>query len=355
MSRPLVAFIAVSIILLAPQAVFAASTNFFGPIVPDGTNGQLDCNCPGSAPSWGCVLQTVQNAISFGVSMGAIIITLVIAYAGILFIANPTNPGQREQGRAMVMNAIIGLVIVLCAWLLVDFVMKALYNGSEAARVTNYTKAPALPWNAIISDESDNPSGCLVVQADVTNTTSGGGVTTVPGGQAPSTSTAVGSGGTLSNSCTASDGTAKSGPDAGKLKSELTCANCVKLEATCKSSSSCNLTSSVASKINSLWNSGEFSGTWRVTEAFPSTICTHSNSCHYTGTCIDAGFSGTSYTLATVKDFIQAASSAGLRAVLETTDCDLRDSVRNAGYSAYCKSDSGYSGMTVTHFSVYAN
>lgn len=162
MVRPLLVFLAAGIILLGPLTVSAATTNFFGPIVPNGTNGQPNCICPGSAPSFGCVLQTVQNAISFGVSILVIIITLMIAYSGILFMVNPTNPNQREHGRSMVTNAFIGLIIVLCAWLIVDFVMKALYNGSAAADAVGYSKAPALPWNAIIEGRGEGVNECII-------------------------------------------------------------------------------------------------------------------------------------------------------------------------------------------------
>lgn len=161
MLRSLALFLVAGVLTLAPLSAFAATVNFFGPIIPDGTNGQPDCNCDAvvgpdgsmypSAPDWGCVLQTVQNAIAVGVSFVVVIITLSIAYAGIMIMANPNNPGQREQGRSLVMNAIIGLVIVLTAWLMVDFVMKAFYNPSAAAP---YIKGDNFAWNAIISDDS---------------------------------------------------------------------------------------------------------------------------------------------------------------------------------------------------------
>jgi hypothetical protein len=161
MLRSLALFLVAGVLTLAPLSASAATVNFFGPIIPDGTNGQPDCNCEEvegpdgqmypSAPDWGCVLQTIQNAIAVGVSFVVVIITLSIAYAGIMIMANPNNPGQREQGRSLVMNAIIGLVIVLTAWLIVDFVMKAFYNPSAAAP---YLKGGNFAWNAIISDDS---------------------------------------------------------------------------------------------------------------------------------------------------------------------------------------------------------
>jgi len=478
MTRQFVLLFLIGVFLLTPFSAFAANVNFFGPIIPDGTNGQPDCRCTAestgfavdSAPDWSCVLATIQNAVAFGVTFILIIITFAIAYAGIMIMAQPNNVEHRNKAKSAVTNALLGLVIVLTAWLIVDFVMKAFYNQTKGEEVLGSPKA--LPWNSIFSDDMSDASVCFKPQGTVGtptpqnpgNGTSGntggnaptnpsntpattplanpnnGTATTKPGnpsgfkatpsatsitliwntpsdasidwyvlesaraggtyqlertilppqntytdtglttgeryfyrlfawneaGFSPSSnveataqnSTAGGTtgGSSLSNSCTASDGNAGSGPDEGKLKSSLKCENCVALVADCKTSASCKLRSSAAGEVNKLWNSDVFSGNWRVTEAFPPTLCSHSNSCHYTGTCIDAGFtSGTSYTLENVTDFMDAAKAAGLRPVFETTDCSLRTSVRNAGYSAFCTSDTGYSKMTATHFSLYEN
>jgi hypothetical protein len=59
---------------------------------------------------------------------------------------SPFHAGNREKGRTLLLNAVIGLAIALAAWLIVDFVMKNLYNpqagqGSVALG----------PWNSILS------------------------------------------------------------------------------------------------------------------------------------------------------------------------------------------------------------
>lgn len=198
MLRSLALFLVAGVLILAPFSASAATVNFFGPIIPDGTNGQPNCNCEAvegpdgkvypSAPDWGCVLQTVQNAIAVGISFVVIIITLSIAYAGIMIMANPNNPGHREQGRSLVMNAVIGLIIVLTAWLIVDFVMKAFYSPRATMP---YTEGKALPWNAIISDESGG-NFCFDVQPAPEPTTGGdggGALNPVPSGSSGGTTT----------------------------------------------------------------------------------------------------------------------------------------------------------------------
>lgn len=127
--RVLLPVLVVGIVALAPHAAYAASATFFGPIVPP------ECHCDAatnggqqSAPDIGCVLQTIDNAMNFAISIGVIIFVLVTAYAGLLLIFSPMNSHNRELARTVILNAVIGLLIAMSAWLMVDFIMKSLYN-----------------------------------------------------------------------------------------------------------------------------------------------------------------------------------------------------------------------------------
>lgn len=144
----------------APLASAAGGT-FFGPIVPNGTNGQPDCNCLSvqapsgqmipSAPDWGCIMQTVQNTVNFAITLGMIIAILYIVYSGFLFVMSAGNPSSREAAKTRLTNVVIGFVVVLAAWLVVDFVMKRLYGESGEWG----------PWNAILAE--DGKPHCLQV------------------------------------------------------------------------------------------------------------------------------------------------------------------------------------------------
>lgn len=156
-------FLAAGILMFAPFSVSAAETGFFGAIVPE------VCNCEAgatrgasSAPDWGCALQTLQNVVRFAISMAVVIVTLVAAYAGILLITSPFNAENRSKAKNMLLNAVIGLVITLCSWLIVDFVMKALYNESEAAKT--YGAAGVLPWEKILGEGVTKDTMCFVIK-----------------------------------------------------------------------------------------------------------------------------------------------------------------------------------------------
>ena len=133
--------------LFAWSPTFAAEATFFGPLVSE------ECNCEVNgvvtAPDWGCVLQTMQNTINLTISLSVIIATLYFVYTGFMFVASAGNPRSREQAKTRLMNVIVGMVVVLSAWLIVDFVMKTLYGEGEDALFG--------PWNSILqSTESDD-------------------------------------------------------------------------------------------------------------------------------------------------------------------------------------------------------
>lgn len=306
----------------------ANAQSFFGPIIP------AECKCESvqvegggtdtspSAPAWGCVLQTVQNVIRVAIALGFALATLALMYAGFVWMTSGSNAERRNQGSHLLINVFIGIFTMLGAWLLVDFVMKELYREP-----TEFG-----PWNDILAGTGVSGESCLAVRKPNPITE---GILTIP----TSPSGGGGSGGSVADPVQGTRG----------------CPTCVALGSgfSCKSNASCTIDPRVKERLVKL--NDAFNGTWAVTEAYPPTY-RHSNQCHYNGTCIDAGFRGsTTYTAQNIAAFAQAASSAGLRVVFETPDCKLRDAARQAGVRANCSSDSGYGHITGSHFSVYSN
>lgn len=169
-----------ALLFFVPVAVQAQSgIPLFDPewqLVPDAH--ELDESCPVGAPlGFGGVLQLVQNGMNAAISLGILICVLVIVFAGFLWILTPTNPESHSQAKKVLTNAVIGFVIILSAWLIVDFVMKLLYDGET----TNFG-----PWNAIII----GGDACVLKTVGMKPITSGGlfdtpGLETTPDGTAP--------------------------------------------------------------------------------------------------------------------------------------------------------------------------
>jgi len=110
--------------------------------------------CRACPCDYGGVLQLIQNLMNAAVSIGVIAFVLVAAYAGASFMLNPTSPEARNQAKSMLLNVVIGMVIVLGAWLFVDFIMKTLYNPNSTSQGVTFG-----PWNKILV--SDDPSLCI--------------------------------------------------------------------------------------------------------------------------------------------------------------------------------------------------
>lgn len=128
--------IVVGFLSVLPRTAEAAP--FLNPIVPEACQA---CPC-----GFGGVLQIIQNLMNFGIGIAIIFATIIIAWGGFLYIMSSANPESRSKANKMLINAAIGLLVVLSAWLIVDFVMKSLYDG-ETSKFG--------PWNTIIGTSGD--------------------------------------------------------------------------------------------------------------------------------------------------------------------------------------------------------
>jgi len=110
-----------------------------GPIVPCGREGQDPCTlCD--------IFKMAQKIISFiGAGIFAIAI-IFIAVGGVIILASSGSPEKMGQGRAMITNAIIGIIVALLSWVIINEVLIAVagsVSGQGQIRFFNW------PWNEI--------------------------------------------------------------------------------------------------------------------------------------------------------------------------------------------------------------
>jgi len=148
-STPLIAGGAFALIAL-PLSAFAATTDFFGPIIPQDAKAY----CAGSAFDWGGVLQVSQNVLNVIDSVAVLAVVFFFAWAGFTLITSGANPAGRTQAKNRMLNAMLGLVLILGSWLIVDTIMKVLYNPSTTFNGTTFG-----PWNKILA--GDPSAYCL--------------------------------------------------------------------------------------------------------------------------------------------------------------------------------------------------
>jgi len=232
------------------QAVSSLSGGFS--IVP------AACNC-GAGAGWGCVLQVIGNLLDLAIGIGVLASVAALAYAGFLWVTNPLNSENRTQGRNMLLNAVVGLVIALGAWLIVNTLLNVL-TGSGVESATSKL--------GIGTD-------CLPTASDVTsnlNVQPTGSTTT---GYEPSTPATTGTG---NGGYTYDDGIqAQVGDESGALSSLLSCM-------------SGKLPAGVG-RISSISDS-EITKGQKTFAACAAGGCQHgANSCHYGGrTCIGKSY-----------------------------------------------------------------
>ncbi|MDB5264723.1 MAG: hypothetical protein JWN64_294 [Parcubacteria group bacterium] len=102
--------------------------------------------CADGAPlGMGSVLKLLQNLINFFMGIIGVIATLMLVWAGALYMTSGANPESRGKANKILMNTMVGLLVFLSAWLVVDFVMKKLYVGEDG------TSAEFGPWNSILT------------------------------------------------------------------------------------------------------------------------------------------------------------------------------------------------------------
>jgi hypothetical protein len=129
--------------------LFAAGTLLpFGIAVAAG--GLVPCDGPDCDIC--SIVSLGHNVLNFLVLASLLLATIMFAYAGIEMLIHSDNPGQIAQARSMLINVMIGMVILLAAWLMVDTVMKVMFTDKAFAGLPGAGK----PWQDILCSYRSN-------------------------------------------------------------------------------------------------------------------------------------------------------------------------------------------------------
>jgi len=122
---------------------------FKGPIVPETCIGGGPLAC-GSCE----LLQLSQNVINFFIFLAVVIAILMFVYAGFLYITAAGSPDKISRAHKIFWTVFIGFIIVLSAWLFVDFLMKT-FVGTESEQ----TQKLGRPWAKILCGPTSGSGG----------------------------------------------------------------------------------------------------------------------------------------------------------------------------------------------------
>lgn len=104
----------------------AAGAQEAKPLVPGGLvpcgNGEAgpdDCD-------FQKLLVLVNKILTFLVTISSFIFVIIVVYAGLLYITASGNPGKISLAHKLFFNAIIGIIIVVSAWLIIKMLLTSL-------------------------------------------------------------------------------------------------------------------------------------------------------------------------------------------------------------------------------------
>jgi hypothetical protein len=75
------------------------------------------------------LLTVINNIISFLLTLAIVFVApIMIAYAGFLYVVNAVDPSGISKAKGILVHTVVGIVIALAGWMIVDALMAVLYN-----------------------------------------------------------------------------------------------------------------------------------------------------------------------------------------------------------------------------------
>ena len=147
MQKYLVALGVMAVLFIVPMTVGAAD------LVPEcGGDGEPACQA--------CyVVELVNNVVGWLVMILGVIAAILIVVAGSRLVTSGGNASAKEQAKSSMTNLIIGYIIVLSAWLVMDYGLRALLVEGGSAQFG--------VWNAISCVDQPVSNRADVVQQEV--------------------------------------------------------------------------------------------------------------------------------------------------------------------------------------------
>jgi ABC-type nickel/cobalt efflux system permease component RcnA len=128
------------------------------PIIVSAQAGGL-VPCSGTDCTTEDVIQLVQNIIGFLVAFISILAVIVLVVAGLRLVVSGGNETEWTKAKSMFTNVVIGLILVLAAWLIVDTILSMLTGKGLDER----------PLDSAISDTAGDDTSTDETQSDNTS------------------------------------------------------------------------------------------------------------------------------------------------------------------------------------------
>ena len=98
--------------------------------------------CEGSGCSFCDFAVLGNNILNWLIGILMVVFAIIVTAAGFGLVTSAGNPEAKTKAKQRMTNAIIGLLIVLAAWLIIDTLMRAVLRGGEG-------EVGSTPWSTI--------------------------------------------------------------------------------------------------------------------------------------------------------------------------------------------------------------
>jgi hypothetical protein len=131
-ARSLLFIVSAMMLTLVPLVAGAA------PLVPQSNNPSKDYTQYGL-----CQLgQLGQNIIDYAIVFAIPLAAILIGYAGFLYITSGANPGNVNRAKSIFGTALIGFLVAISGWLIVNTILVALFAGGKYFENGEWFKIP---------------------------------------------------------------------------------------------------------------------------------------------------------------------------------------------------------------------
>ncbi|HEY4516618.1 MAG TPA: hypothetical protein VJG64_01600 [Candidatus Paceibacterota bacterium] len=118
------------VLALAPSITLGANI-LPSQIVPE------SCSGPGGCKDVCAIAELAQNILNAAIVLAVFLSAALFAWAGLKMLVSPASPAQQGQAKTLFFNVLVGFLIILAAWLIIDTVMHVMLGSSFG------------PWNKI--------------------------------------------------------------------------------------------------------------------------------------------------------------------------------------------------------------
>lgn len=91
------------------------------------------------------IASLAQNVLNAGIFLAVVFSAITFIRAGFMLVTAEGNASKAGDAKRLFKNVVIGIIVLLSAWLIVDVLMRTLTGNAYWSRICGYAASAALP------------------------------------------------------------------------------------------------------------------------------------------------------------------------------------------------------------------